>query len=42
MSPRQLEDYSAHLTARRKNGEVIGKLCKKRSDAGVLLNTNVS
>jgi hypothetical protein len=35
MSPRQREDYSAHLAARRKKGEVIGKPRKKRSDAGV-------
>jgi hypothetical protein len=35
MSPRQREEYSALLTARRKKGEVIGKPRKKRSDAGV-------
>ncbi|KAG2124848.1 uncharacterized protein EDB93DRAFT_1258552 [Suillus bovinus] len=35
MSPCQREEYAAQLTAHRKKGEVIGKLHKKRADAGV-------
>ncbi|KAG2135771.1 hypothetical protein DEU56DRAFT_737506 [Suillus clintonianus] len=35
LSPRQREEYSAQLAARRKKGEVVGKPRKKRADAGV-------
>ncbi|KAG1721162.1 hypothetical protein EDD22DRAFT_790872 [Suillus occidentalis] len=35
MSPHQWEEYAAKLAACRKKGEVIGKLHKKRADAGV-------
>ncbi|KAG2743411.1 hypothetical protein P692DRAFT_201672374, partial [Suillus brevipes Sb2] len=35
MTPRQREEHSAQLAARRKRGETVGKPRKKRSDAGV-------
>ncbi|KAG1894290.1 uncharacterized protein F5891DRAFT_985172 [Suillus fuscotomentosus] len=40
MSPRQREEYSTQLTARRKRGETIGKPHKKRSDAGLARKRN--
>ncbi|KAG1829627.1 hypothetical protein EV424DRAFT_1316613, partial [Suillus variegatus] len=40
MSPRQREEYSTQLAARRKRGETIGKPCKKRSDAGLARKRN--